>query len=174
MKKEGKDQIIESLVETIGKYNTLYITDIANLNAQKTFALRKACFDKGIKLIVVKNKLFQKALEKSEGQFEELYAVLNQATAVMFSNESSVPAKLIKEFRKTNDKPILKAAYVQESVYVGDDQLDALTHIKSKEELIGDIILMLQSPVNNVISSLQSGQHLLAGLVKTLSDRENN
>ena len=171
MRKEGKDQIIESLVEKIVQYNTLYIADIADLDAAKTFALRKACFDKGIKLVVVKNSLLKKALEKSEGQFDDLYDVLKQPTAVMFSNESSSPAKLIKEFRKSNDKPILKGAYVQESVYIGDNQLEALANIKSKEELIGDIIAMLQAPANNVISALQSGNHLLAGLVKTLSER---
>lgn len=172
MRKEGKDQIIENLVEQIGQYNSLYVTNIADLNAAKTFALRKMCFDKGIKLIVVKNTLLKKALEKSEGAYDELYDVLNQPTAIMLSNESNAPAKLIKEFRKTNDKPILKGAYVQESVYVGDNQLDALANIKSKEELIGDIIAMLQAPANNVISALQSGNHLLAGLVKTLSERE--
>ena len=172
MRKVGKDQIIESLVEKIGQYNTLYVTDIADLNASKTFALRKMCFDKGIKLIVVKNTLLRKALEKSEGVYDELFGVLKQPTAIMLSNESNAPAKLIKEFRKGSEKPVLKAAYVQESVYIGDNQLDALANIKSKEELIGDIIALLQSPVNRVVSSLQSGNHLLAGLVKTLSERE--
>ena len=172
MRKEGKDQIIESLVEKIGQYNTLYVTDIADLDASKTFARRKLCFDKGIKLIVVKNTLLRKALEKSEGAYDELFGVLKQPTAIMLSNESNAPAKLIKEFRKANEKPVLKAAYVQESVYIGDNQLDALANIKSKEELIGDIIALLQSPANRVISSLQSGSHLLAGLVKTLSEKE--
>jgi len=172
MKKEEKDQIIDSLVEQINAYKHFYITDTASLNAADTSTLRRVCFEKEVKLVVVKNTLLRKALEKTGRDCEALFGVLKQTTAVMFTNESSVPAKLIKEFRKKYSKPVLKAAYVEESFYVGENQLDALVAIKSKEELIGDVILLLQSPMNNVMSSLQSGKHLLAGLVKTLSERE--
>jgi large subunit ribosomal protein L10 len=172
MKKEEKDQIIDSLVEQINAYKHFYITDTASLNAADTSTLRRVCFEKEVKLVVVKNTLLRKALEKTGRDYEALFGVLKQTTAVMFTNESSVPAKLIKEFRKKYSKPVLKAAYVEESFYVGENQLDALVAIKSKEELIGDVILLLQSPMNNVMSSLQSGKHLLAGLVKTLSERE--
>jgi large subunit ribosomal protein L10 len=122
--------------------------------------------------VVTKNTLLKKALEQANGQYEELYEVLKTPTSVLFSNESSTPAKLIKEFRKTHKRPLLKAAYVEESIYIGENQLEVLATIKSKNELIGDIILLLQSPAKNVVSALQSGSHLLAGLVKTLSEKE--
>ena len=172
MKKEEKDQIIDSLVEQVNAYKYFYITDTSGLNAADTSSLRRTCFEKEVKLVVVKNTLLRKALEKTGRDYEAIFPVLKQTTAVMFTNESSVPAKLIKEFRKKYSKPVLKAAYVEESFYIGENQLDALVAIKSKEELIGDVIMLLQSPLNNVMSSLQSGKHLLAGLVKTLSERE--
>lgn len=172
MKKEEKDQIINGLVKQINAYKHFYITDTANLNAADTSKLRRTCFEKEVKLVVVKNTLLKKALEQTGRDYEAIFEVLNQPTAVMFTNESSVPAKLIKEFRRKYSKPVLKAAFVEESFYIGENQLDALVAIKSKEELIGDVIMILQSPLNNVMSSLQSGKHLLAGLVKTLSERE--
>jgi large subunit ribosomal protein L10 len=172
MKKEEKGQIIDGLVEQINSYPHIYIADISGLNAANTSALRRLCFGKGIKLVVTKNTLLKKAFEKADGQYEELYGVLKTPTSVLFSNESSTPAKLIKEFRKTHDRPTLKAAYVEESVYVGENQLEVLATIKSKNELIGDIVLLLQSPAKNVVSALQSGSHLLAGLVKTLSEKD--
>ncbi|MDR1864754.1 MAG: 50S ribosomal protein L10 [Bacteroidales bacterium] len=171
MKKEEKSQIIDGLVEQINSFPHIYISDISGLNAADTGALRRLCFERGIKLVVAKNTLLKKALEKANGNYEELFGVLKTPTSVMFSNESSTPAKLIKEFRRTHQRPSLKAAYVEETVYVGENQLETLVTIKSREELIGDIVLLLQSPAKNVISALQSGKHLLAGLVKTLSEK---
>jgi len=172
MKKEDKDKIIDSLIEKIRNNKNFYLADTSSLNAVDTMALRRKCFDKQIKLEVVKNTLLRKALERVEGDFEELYGVLNYSTSIMFSETSNGPAKLIKEFRKTKDRPVLKAAYVEEAIYVGDNQLDALVNIKSKYELIGDLIGLLQSPSKNVISALQSGGNKLSGIVKTLSERE--
>jgi large subunit ribosomal protein L10 len=172
MKREDKNTIIDSLKESIGNSKHFYLADISNLDAETTSKLRRACFEKQIQLVVVKNTLLRKALEKFEGKFDELFSTLNNSTSIMFAEGASIPAKLIKEFRKTSDKPILKAAYVEESIYVGDDQLDALSSIKSKEELIGDLILLLQSPAKNVLSALQSGSTKLAGIVKTLSEKE--
>jgi large subunit ribosomal protein L10 len=172
MKREDKNTIIENLTQYISNSKHFYLTDISNLNAESTSKLRRACFEKDIQLVVVKNTLLRKALEKFDGKFEELYGLLKNSTSVMFADSASIPAKLIKEFRKTYEKPVLKAAYVEESIYIGDDQLDALSSIKSKEELVGDIILLLQSPAKNVLSALQSGKTKLAGIVKTLSEKE--
>jgi large subunit ribosomal protein L10 len=172
MKKEDKDKIIDSLVEKISNNKNFYLADTSGLNATDTSTLRRKCFEKQIKLEVVKNTLLKKALERIDGNFEELYGALNYSTSIMFSESSNGPAKLIKEFRKKSPKPVLKAAYVEEAVYVGDNQLDALVNIKSRLELIGDIIGLLQSPSKNVISALQSGSGKLAGIVKTLSERE--
>ena len=172
MKREEKSTIIERLTEQINQANNFYLADISELNAEDTFELRKACFKSDIKLTVVKNTLLKKAFEKSEKELDEVYPVLKQNTSIMFCDVANAPAKLIKEFRKKNEKPILKAAYVQESVYIGDEMLENLVNIKSKEELIGDIIMILQSPMNNVLSALQSGKNILAGVVKTLSERE--
>ena len=172
MKKEYKNILIDNLTELINNSNHFYLTDTSNLNASDTSLLRRKCFDKDIELVVVKNTLFKKALEKTGKEFNELTEVLNGSTSVMFSNSGSIPAKLIKEFRKRHDKPILKAAYVEESIYIGDEQLNELINIKSKEELVGDIINMLQSPIKNIISSLQSGGNKLAGIVKTLSEKQ--
>lgn len=172
MKKEQKIQIIDSLTEEINASNHFYLTDISEMNAEDTSALRRACFEMDIKLVVVKNTLLRIALEKAEGEFEGLDNVLKGATSLMLTDTGNLPAKLIKEFRKEHDKPILKAAYVEESLYVGDNELEALTTIKSKEELIGDIVALLQSPIKNVVSSLESGKNILAGVVKTLSEKE--
>jgi len=172
MKKEQKVQIIDSLTEEINASNHFYLTDISELNAEDTSALRRACFEKQIKLVVVKNTLLRNALEKAEGEFEELNDVLKGATSLMLTDTGNLPAKLIKEFRKGHDKPILKAAFVEEALYIGDNELEALANIKSKEELLGDIVALLQSPIKNVISSLESGKNILAGVVKTLSEKE--
>ena len=174
MRKEEKGQIINSLVAEINSYPHLYITDTSGLNAADTGALRRLCFERNIKLVVTKNTLLKKAFERANGNYEELYGVLKASTSVMFSTEGSTPAKLIKEFRKKKkiERPSLKAAYVEESVYVGAEMLDALVAIKTKNELIGDLVALLQSPAKNVISALQSGKNILAGLVKTLQDKE--
>lgn len=174
MKKEEKSQVIDSLVEQLANNSHFYLTDVASLTAEKTSQLRRLCFKKNIKLLVVKNSLLQKAMERSAGKdYKEIIDnALKGSTAIMFSEVGSDPAKLIKEFRQKNDKPILKAAYVEESTYIGDNQLEALASIKSKNELIGEIIGLLQSPAKNVISGLKSGGGKLAGIIKTLSDRK--
>jgi large subunit ribosomal protein L10 len=171
MKREEKNTIIDTIVKQIESKRHLYITDISQLNALSTSKLRRKCFENKIELVVVKNTLLKKALEKLEGNYEELYSVLNNSSSLMLSEVGNAPAKLIKEFRATSPKPILKAAYVEECVYVGDDQLDSLVSLKSRDELIGDIIGLLQSPAKNVVSALQSGKNTLAGVVKTLSER---
>ena len=173
MRREEKSAIINSLAEKLKEYSHFYLADTAQLNAADTSDLRRKCFQNNIKLIVVKNTLLKRALQQSEGNFEELFPVLEGSMSIMFSNEGNGPARLIKEFRRQHDKPLLKGAYVQESVYVGDNMLDALVSIKSKQELIGDIILLLQSPAKNVISALQSGGNKLHGVLETLSKKEN-
>lgn len=173
MKKADKGIIIDALSEKIANSSNFYLADISDLNAEATYKLRKACYEKEITLQVVKNTLLRKALEKSGKNVDELLPLLTNNTSVMFCETANAPAKLIKEMRKTNDKPILKGAYVQECVYVGDNMLDALSTIKSKEELLGDIIGLLQSPIKNVISCLKDGQNKLTGLVKALEERAN-
>ena len=172
MRRDEKNAIIDSLAQKIKEYDHFYLTDIAQLNAADTSDLRRKCFENDIKLIVVKNTLLKRALEQSEGNYEELYSVLKDTTSIMFANTGNIPAKLIREFRVAHDKPVLKGAYVQESVYLGDNMLEALVSIKTKNELIGDIILLLQSPAKNVISALQSGGDKLHGVLETLSKKE--
>jgi large subunit ribosomal protein L10 len=172
MRREEKNAIIDSLAEKLKEFSHFYLTDTAQLNAADTSDLRRKCFNNDIKLIVVKNTLLKRALEQSNGNFEELYPVLKGTSSIMLSQSGNVPAKLIKEFRKKHDKPVLKGAYVQESVYLGDNMLDALVSVKTKEELIGDIIMLLQSPAKNVISALKSGGTTIHGVLETLSKRE--
>ena len=172
MTRDEKNQLIDNLAQQLSESKHFYLTDIEALDAEQSSSLRRKCFEKDIKLIVVKNTLLQKALEKIEGDYEELFPVLKNNTSVMFTEQGNETAKLIKEFRKGWDKPVLKGAYVEESIYIGDDQLDALASIKSKEELIGDIVSLLQSPAKNVISALQSGGSTLAGIIKTLQEKE--
>jgi large subunit ribosomal protein L10 len=172
MTREEKNILIDSLTEQLNNYPAFYVTDISTLNAENTASLRRKCFEKEIKLVVVKNTLFIKALERVEKNDAELVGALSGSTSIMFTSTSKAPALLIKEFRKSSDRPVLKAAYVEESVYVGDNQLEALANIKSKNELIGDVIALLQSPAKNVISALQgSAGQKIAGLVKTLEER---
>ena len=172
MTREEKSQVIESLTASLTGNDIIYLTDISGLNALDTSNLRRACFKANIKLAVVKNTLLAKAMENSDKDFGELPSTLKGNTSIMYAETGNAPAKLIKEFRKKSDKPVLKGAYVEEAVYVGDDQLDALVNIKSKEELIGDVITLLQSPAKNVISALQSGGNTLTGILKTLSEKE--
>lgn len=172
MRKEDKDKIIDELASHLQQFSHFYLTDISDLNAEDTSKLRRKCFEREIELVVVKNTLLRKALEKSEEKYIELFNLLQGGTSVMFTNSANEPAKLIKEFRKTHKKPLLKGAFVEESVYIGDNQIDALIAVKSKEELIGDIIALLQSPLRNVMSSLESGKHIIAGVVKTLSEKK--
>lgn len=174
MRKEEKYQIIESLSEKLKSSDVIYLTDTSGLNVETINNLRRLCFRRQVSMQVVKNTLLRKAMEKSEKNFEPLYEALVGPTSVMLSDTGNVPAKLIKEFRKKLAKPSLKAAYIDQAVFIGDDQLDALTQIKSREELIGDLIGLLQSPAKNVISALQSGGNTIAGVVKTLSERGEN
>lgn len=175
MKKEDKTAIIEQLKGQLGEYAHFYLTDIEGLNAQKTSDLRRACFKKEIKLVVVKNTLLHKALEGVNVD-EQLFSCLKGNTALMLCNTGNAPAKLIKEFlekdKKNKDaKPALKAAFVEGVTYVGAEQLDFLTSIKSKNELIADLVALLQSPAKNVVSALQSGGNTLHGVLKTLGER---
>lgn len=143
------------------------------MDATQTSDLRRACFKENIQLQVVKNTLLAKAMEASDQDFGELTEILKGNTSLMFSETGNAPAKVIKNFRKKSDKPILKGAFIEQAIYIGDDQIDALTAIKSKEELVGEIITLLQSPTKNVISALQSGGGKLSGILKTLSERES-
>lgn len=172
MTRNDKNKIIENLVGKINNYSHFYLADISYLNAEETSKLRRKCFEKEIELVVVKNSLLRIALEQSETNYIELYDSLKGSTSIMFTETGNVPGKLIKEFRKTSDRPVLKAAYVEKAFYFGDEQIDLLSSIKSKEELIGDIILLLLSTVKNVISSLQSGGNTLTGILKTLSEKK--
>ncbi len=170
--REEKNAIIADLTDQLNKTTHFYLTDISGLNAVDTSSLRRKCFENEIKLMMVKNTLIKNALEKSNGSFDELYGVLKENTSVMFCETGNVPAKLIKEFRKNKEKPLLKAAYVEESIYIGDEMLDALANLKSKEELVADVIALLQSPAKNVVSALQSGGQKITGILKTLSEKE--
>lgn len=171
MTREEKATVIQDLTTQLADSSTIYLADISGLNAVTTSDLRRACFKANIKLAVVKNTLLAKAMEASEKEFGELPGTLKGNTSLMLSEEASAPAKLIKSFRKKSDKPLLKGAFVQESIYIGDENLDALVSIKSKEEMIGEVIGLLQSPAKNVISGLKSGGGKLAGILKTLSER---
>lgn len=158
--------------DTLAEYSCVYLTQTAGLDAEKTSALRRACFNDGIKMLCVKNTLLKKALEASEVDYSGLYDLLHGETTLLLSNTGSAPAKLIKKFRQKNDVlPMLKGAFVEESVYVGEDQLEVLSTIKSKDELIADIIGLLQSPAKNVVSALQSAGGKLHGILETLSNK---
>lgn len=172
MTREEKATVIDDLKAQLADNSTIYLADISGLDASTTSDLRRACFKANIRLSVVKNTLLAKAMEASDKEFGELQDTLKGNTSLMFAEAGNVPAKLIKKFRKKNDRPLLKGAFIEEAIYVGDDKLDTLVSIKSKEEVIGDIIGLLQSPVKNVISGLKSGGGTLSGILKTLSERE--
>jgi len=172
MKSSDKKVIIDNLQEQINSYNHFYLTDISGLNAENTSNLRRLCFNQNVKLVVVKNTLLRKALESSNKNVEEIYESLKGNTSVMFTENANVPAKLIKDFSKKHKKPVLKAAYVQESVFIGPDQLEALIAVKSKNELIADVVALLQSPMKTVLSQLQSGGNIIHGVLDTLKERK--
>ncbi|OMP31067.1 MULTISPECIES: 50S ribosomal protein L10 [Mangrovimonas] len=172
MTREEKSQVIEELTAQLAENPNIYLADISGLNAGNTSELRRACFKANVQLAVVKNTLLAKAMEASEKDFGELPGVLKGNTSILFSETGNAPAKVIKAFRKKSEKPLLKGAFIEEAIYVGDDQLDALVDIKSREELIGDIVALLQSPAKNVVSALKSGGGTLAGIIKTLSEKE--
>jgi large subunit ribosomal protein L10 len=171
MKREEKSQIIDSLIQDLAEYKHVYVTDISDLTVETSNALRRLCFNKEVKLKVVKNTMLKRAMDASPIDFSELYPVLVGNTSIMLSNSNNTPAKLVKEFRGKKQIPAIKGAFVEENVYIGDDQIDALISIKSRDELIGDIIGLLQSPAQNVISALQSSGNKIGGIVKTLSER---
>ena len=172
MTREEKSRVIEDLTAQLTDNTTIYLADISGLDARKTSNLRRACFKADVQLSVVKNTLLAKAMDGSEKDFGDLPSVLKGNTSIMFSETGNAPAKVIKEFRKKSDKPLLKGAFVEEAIYVGDEYLENLVNIKSKEEVIGDIIGLLQSPAKNVISALKSGGGKLSGILKTLSEKE--
>lgn len=171
MTRQEKSQVIEDLTAQLAGTNVVYLTDISGLDAETTSNLRRSCFKAGITLEVVKNTLLEKAMEASENNYGELPSVLAGNSAIMIAENGNAPAKLIKEFRKKSDKPLLKGAFIHHAVFIGDNQLDALIALKSKEEVIGEIIGLLQSPAKNVVSALKSGGGKIAGIVKTLSER---
>ena len=170
MRKEVKDTIVVELGEKLKEYPHFYLVDVTGLNAGATSKLRRESFKNEIKMVVVKNTLFHKALEASDVDFEPLYASLKGSTAVLFCNTANVPAKLLKNYLKEG-VPALKAAYAEESIYVGADKLEELAALKSKNEVIAEIVALLQSPAKNVVSALQSGAHTIHGVLKTLGER---
>jgi large subunit ribosomal protein L10 len=172
MNKDQKAQYIDDLAAELSNANVFYLADTAELSVETINQLRRRCFQAGISLRVVKNTLLEKAMERVEGRnYGQLPEVLGGPTSIMFAEVGNAPAKLIKEFRKKSDKPLLKGAYIEEAIFIGDNQLDALEAIKSREELIGDIIGLLQSPAKNVISGLTGGGSKIAGILKTLEER---
>ena len=172
MTREEKAVVIKELTTQLADNANIYLADISGLNAGATSDLRRACFKANVQLSVVKNTLLEKAMEASDREFGDLPTVLKGNTSVMYSETGNAPAKVIKAFRKKADKPLLKGAFIEETIYLGDDQLDMLVDIKSKEELIGEIIGLLQSPAKNVVSALQSSGGKLSGILKTLSQKE--
>ena len=174
MTREEKSKVIEKLTAELAENTNIYMTDVSGLNAFETSKLRRACFKANIKLSVVKNTLLSKAMESSDKDFGSLNEVLVGNTALMYSEVGNSPAKLIKQFRKKSERPLLKGASIEDSVYVGDDQVEFLANIKSREELIGEVITILQSPAKNVISALQSSGSTISGVLKTLSENNKN
>ena len=168
-----KDQAITELVGEIENANVLYLTDASSMSAEHTSNLRRACNKGGVRMKVVKNTLLRKAMERVEGKnYSELFPTLKGQTAVLFAEKGNVPAKVIRDFRKKDERPVLKSAWIDEAVFIGDNQLVMLSELKGREELIGEIIGLLQSPIKNVISALQGGGgHKIAGLVKALEER---
>lgn len=174
MNKKEKNEMIAVLDGMLTDNTNFYLADISGMTAGQNSALRRLCFKRNVSLQVVKNTLLKKAFDKNNADFTELYGVLVGNTSIMQADQASTPAKVIKEFRsKQSEKPILKAAFLEDSLYIGDENLSALADLKSKDELIGDIITLLQSPAKNVITSLQSGGNKLAGIIQTLSEKEN-
>ncbi|MFP5078786.1 large subunit ribosomal protein L10 [Pedobacter sp. UYP24] len=172
MNREEKHELVSALQEKMQEFGNFYIADTSSLSVAKINNIRRKCFESGIEMQVAKNSLIRKAIEGLEGDSSEIFAALKGQSALLFSTSGNAPAKLIKALRKGSDKPVLKAAYIDSSIYVGDNHLDSLVSLKSREELIGDIIGLLQSPAKNVISALKSSGSKIAGIVKTLQERE--
>lgn len=171
--KEEKSQIVETITERLNSNQHFYLTDISGLNAEDTSKLRRKCFEQDIQLMVVKNTLLKRALEQTDGEYGNILDILKTSTSIMFSNTGNAPAKLIKELRKKAEKPVLKGAFVEESIYIGDDQLDTLTNIKSKNELLGDLVGLLQSPMKNVVSQLQSSGNKIHGVLEAIKEKNS-
>ncbi|MDB5109039.1 MAG: ribosomal protein [Mucilaginibacter sp.] len=171
MNKEEKYDLVLALTEQMKEYGNFYITDTSDLTVAKVNNIRRQCFENDITMLVAKNSLIKKAMDAAEGDYTPIYDVLKGSSSILFSKSATAPAKLIKKLRKAGDKPLLKAAYIDSAIFIGDNQLDTLTKLKSKEQLIGEIVGLLQSPAKNVISALQSGGNILAGVVKTLQER---
>jgi len=171
MTREEKSRVIEDLTAQLAGTNVVYLADISGLNAETTSNLRRACYKSGIQLLVVKNSLLEKAMEVSDNDYGDLPSVLKGNTSILIAENGNAPAKIIKEFRRKSDKPLLKGAFIHSAVFIGDNQLDALIALKSKEEVLGEIIGLLQSPAKNVISALKSSGGKLAGILKTLSEK---
>lgn len=169
--REQKEKIVEQLRDRFNENANFYLADLSSMSVNDTNRFRQMCYDQGVHVQVVKNNLIKKALTEANIQDQEIHDVIEGPSSVMFTPNVNAPAKLIKEFRKTHDKPVLKAAYVEETFYVGDENLETLVDLKSKEELIADVVSLLQSPAKNVISALQSGGNKLSGIVKTLSEK---
>ena len=171
MNKEEKHDLVLALTEQIKDFGNFYITDTSDLTVAKINNIRRKCFESDITMLVAKNSLIRKAMEAADGDFSPMFDVLKGSSSILFSKSATAPAKLIKKLRKAGDKPLLKAAYIDSAIFIGDNQLDTLVKLKSKEQLIGEIVGLLQSPAKNVISALQSGGNTIAGLVKTLKER---
>jgi len=172
MKRSDKETIIDSLTEQINSYNHFYLADISDLDATVTSNLRRTCFKQDVKLVVTKNTLLRKAFENSDKEVQELYDVLKGNTSVMFTETANIPAKLIKDFHKKHGRPVFKGAYVEESVYIGESQIEVLVAVKSKNELIADVVALLKSPMTNLLSQLQSGGNTIHGVLQTLGEKE--
>ena len=174
MKREEKDKFIADLDILLTENKNFYLADISGLTAEESSDLRRLCFKRDVTLKVVKNTLLKKAMERNDSDYEKFYQTLNGNTSIMFTEIGNSPAKIIKEFRKKHNKPIIKAAIIEDCFYLGDDNLDSLVELKSKEELIGEIITLLQSPAKNLISSLQSGGNKLSGIISALKEKSDN
>ena len=171
MTKEEKHELVIALTGQMKEFGNFYITDTSNLTVAKVNDIRRKCFESDITMKVAKNSLIQKAMEAAGGDYTQMFDVLKGSSSILFSKSATAPAKLIKQLRKKSDKPVLKAAYIDSAIFIGDNQIDTLIALKSKEQLVGEIIGLLQSPAKNVISALQSGGNILAGVVKTLQER---
>jgi len=174
MTKQEKTAVIEELKGVFANLDFFYITDASTLSVEQINNFRRLCFNKGVKMRVIKNTLIRKALESASADknYEAIFSELKGPTAVLYAEgAANIPAKVLKEFRAGNERPLLKAAYIDTAVFIGDDQLDTLTKLKSKEQLLGEVLGLLQSPARNVISALQSGGQTIAGLLKTLQER---
>jgi large subunit ribosomal protein L10 len=171
MNKEEKYDLVVALTEQMQEFGNFYITDTSDLTVAKINEIRRQCFESDITMKVAKNSLIRKAMEAAGGDYSPIFDVLKGSSSIFFSKSATAPAKLIKQLRKKGEKPILKAAYIDSAIFIGDNQIDTLIKLKSKEQLIGEVIGLLQSPAKNVISALQSGGNTIAGLVKTLQER---